>query len=73
MSSSKPVCRFEDQTSTSNEALHSHEHYHTHDHDNDHGHTHEKLDSPGNYIQREMPIYAKRNWQERAFTVGIGG
>ena len=39
----------------------------------DHGHTHEILDGPGSYIGREMPIIGGRDWNERAFTVGIGG
>lgn len=39
----------------------------------DHGHTHEILDGPGSYIGREMPIVEGRSWEERAFTVGIGG
>ncbi|KAI9658444.1 MAG: hypothetical protein M1829_006799 [Trizodia sp. TS-e1964] len=39
----------------------------------DHGHTHEILDGPGSYVGREMPIIEGRNWEERAFTVGIGG
>jgi hypothetical protein len=39
----------------------------------DHGHTHEILDGPGSYIGREMPIIEGRDWNERAFTVGIGG
>lgn len=39
----------------------------------DHGHTHEILDGPGSYMGREMPIIEGRNWEERAYTVGIGG
>ncbi|KAJ4297642.1 hypothetical protein N0V90_005536 [Kalmusia sp. IMI 367209] len=54
---------------------------HTHSHDGashshaggDHGHTHEILDGPGSFLGREMPIIEGRNWEERAFTVGIGG
>jgi len=49
---------------------------HSHDHNGaavDHGHTHEILDGPGSFLGREMPIIEGRNWEERAFTVGIGG
>ncbi|KAI4195605.1 MAG: hypothetical protein LQ346_003383 [Caloplaca aetnensis] len=49
---------------------------HTHSHDinaANHGHSHEILDGPGSYTQREMPIMTGRDWNERAFTVGIGG
>jgi hypothetical protein len=37
----------------------------------EHGHTHDVLDNPGRFINR--PIMSKRDWSERAFTVGIGG
>ena len=37
----------------------------------EHGHTHEHLDHPGLFSTREPII--KRNYKERAFTVGIGG
>lgn len=48
---------------------------HSHDHDlaGDHGHTHEHLDNAGKYGDRDLPVYEGRNWDERAFTVGIGG
>ena len=56
---------------------------HTHSHEGlshshptdvaDHGHTHEIMDGPGSYLGREMPIVEGRDWNERAFTVGIGG
>lgn len=39
----------------------------------EHGHSHEILDGPGSYAAREMPIVEGRDWEERAFTVGIGG
>jgi urease accessory protein len=58
---------------------HSHEHGgvgHSHDSNAaavEHGHTHEILDGPGSYMGREMPIIEGRNWEERAYTVGIGG
>ena len=49
---------------------------HDHAHDapgGDHGHTHEQYNGPGSYMGREMPIIEGRNWNERAFTIGIGG
>lgn len=54
---------------------------HSHSHDGashshsaaDHGHTHEILDGPGSYVGREMPIIEGRDWEDRSFTVGIGG
>lgn len=55
---------------------------HSHSHDGgvshshagaDHGHTHEILDGPGSYLGREMPIIEGRTWEDRAFTIGIGG
>ncbi|PKS09678.1 hypothetical protein jhhlp_004298 [Lomentospora prolificans] len=59
---------------------HSHDHEHGHGHSHDlkfsaaeHGHSHEILDGPGSYLAREMPIIEGRDWNERAFTVGIGG
>ncbi|OCK85703.1 urease accessory protein UreG [Lepidopterella palustris CBS 459.81] len=55
---------------------HSHDGGPTHSHNGapaDHGHTHEILDGPGSFLGREMPIIEGRNWEERAFTVGIGG
>lgn len=56
---------------------HSHEHgnsSHTHAHGpEEHGHTHEHLESAGKFSEREMPSYSSRNFEERGFTVGIGG
>jgi len=61
---------------------HSHDHAgngHSHSHDSssfnpiEHGHSHEILDGPGSYLGREMPIVEGRNWDDRAFTIGIGG
>jgi urease accessory protein len=53
---------------------HSHdEHSHAHGGAVDHGHTHEILDGPGSYLGREMPIIEGRDWEDRAFTIGIGG
>ena len=54
---------------------------HSHSHDSpshahpggDHGHTHEIYTGPGSFLGREMPIVEGRDWNERAFTVGIGG
>ena len=43
---------------------------HAHDH-GPHGHTHEQWDHPGHYERREQPL--RRDFSERAFTVGIGG
>lgn len=59
-------------------ATHSHNGGDPHSHDRDssaaeHGHSHEILDGPGSYFSREMPIIDGRDWNERAFTVGIGG
>ncbi|KAJ9209156.1 hypothetical protein DTO027B5_1389 [Paecilomyces variotii] len=60
-------------------ASHSHshddglEHSHSHDALGGHGHSHEILDGPGSYLQREMPLIEGRDWQDRAYTIGIGG
>jgi urease accessory protein len=43
----------------------------SHDH-HDHSHTHEPLDSPGEFRERE-PSQSGRDYNKRAFTVGIGG
>ena len=41
---------------------------------NGHGHTHEHMDHPGEFDKRDPPLgESKRDWDERAFTVGIGG
>ncbi|KAL5118981.1 hypothetical protein ACEQ8H_003110 [Pleosporales sp. CAS-2024a] len=39
----------------------------------DHGHTHETLHGPGSFLGREMPLIENRDWEDRAFTIGIGG
>ncbi|GAB5586883.1 hypothetical protein Unana1_01783 [Umbelopsis nana] len=76
---SSATCRFEDHgaySSVEPAHEHSHEHSHGHSHDhsvNEHGHTHEQLDHPGHFHERETTTYDKRDWSERAFTVGIGG
>ncbi|PCH40353.1 urease accessory protein UreG [Wolfiporia cocos MD-104 SS10] len=54
---------------------HTHEHggaSHSHD-AGEHGHTHEHLEHPGKFAERDMPDYGSRNFEERGFTVGIGG
>ncbi|XP_033763283.1 urease accessory protein UreG-like [Pecten maximus] len=43
-----------------------------HSHGNEHGHTHEIMDGPGKYTDRDVPL-TRTDWNERAFTVGIGG
>lgn len=51
-------------------------HSHSHSHEfnaAEHGHSHEILHGPGSYTLREMPLVAGRDWNDRAFTVGIGG
>jgi len=52
---------------------HSHgpSHSHSHDHSHGHGHTHEHLDHPGHFHERDLPLH--RDFQQRAFTVGVGG
>ncbi|KAJ3334664.1 hypothetical protein HDU93_007578 [Gonapodya sp. JEL0774] len=77
-----------DELSGHSHTDHHHEHVHSHDesaqvssHDQhanngvlDHGHSHEVLEHPGVYEERELPIIGTdRNFDERAYTVGIGG
>lgn len=48
----------------------------SHSHDgasSGHGHTHEIYHGPGSYLDRELPIVAGRDFDDRTFTVGIGG
>ncbi|BGP35467.1 hypothetical protein JCM10296v2_007305 [Rhodotorula toruloides] len=60
-------------SSSASPASHSHSHgSHSHGAE-EHGHTHEVLDHPGKFTERDMPDFSKRNWGERAFTIGIGG
>jgi len=48
------------------------DHGHSHSHDgHSHGHSHETMDHPGLFSERE-PL-RKRDYSQRAFTVGIGG
>ncbi|KAE8270289.1 hypothetical protein A4X09_0g2049 [Tilletia walkeri] len=60
-------------SSHSHEHEHSHSHTHDHSHAHDHGHTHDFYDHPGKFHQRDRPNHSGRDWNERAFTVGIGG
>lgn len=65
-------------TATASPLIHSHGASGPHSHSQEfnpveHGHSHEILDGPGSYSGREMPIVAGRDWNDRAFTVGIGG
>lgn len=58
--------------------MHSHAGGLSHSHANglsaaEHGHTHEILDGPGSFTNREPPIVERRDWNDRAFTIGIGG
>ncbi|MDI1428032.1 urease accessory protein UreG [Polyangium sorediatum] len=46
-------------------------HGHSHEHGHDHGHTHEQMEHPGRFEERARPL--ARAFDERAFTVGIGG
>ncbi|THU99132.1 urease accessory protein UreG [Dendrothele bispora CBS 962.96] len=57
-----------------NEHTHSHEGGASHSHGpGDHGHTHEHYDDAGKYAERDMPDYSSRSFEERGFTIGIGG
>jgi len=44
---------------------------HSHSHEHGHDHSHEHLDHPGHFHEREQPL--SRDFQQRAFTVGVGG
>ncbi|KAF8635842.1 hypothetical protein AX15_000036 [Amanita polypyramis BW_CC] len=60
---------------SSSQPSHSHEHggiSHSHGSE-EHGHTHEHLEHPGKFAERDLPDYSQRNFQERGFTIGIGG
>ena len=50
---------------------HEHEHEHGHEHGHDHGHSHPRLDGPG--LFRKRAPRRPRDFDARAFTVGIGG
>jgi len=43
-----------------------------HGHSHEHGHTHEHMESPGDFMLRDMPLQ-RTDFEKRAFTVGIGG
>ncbi|KAJ3505287.1 hypothetical protein NLJ89_g7496 [Agrocybe chaxingu] len=72
---------FNSLSSTDANSGHSHshdhgaDHSHTHDHSapGEHGHTHEHLEHAGKYSERDLPDYSSRDFEERGFTVGIGG
>lgn len=51
-------------------APHSHHHG---DPAKEHGHTHEVMEHAGKFSERDLPNFESRDWDERAFTVGIGG
>lgn len=75
-----PVCDVKSGSNTiASMQEHSHPGSHSHSHSHggssavEHGHTHEIMDHPGKFGERDVPNYASRNWNERAFTVGIGG
>ncbi|OCH91124.1 urease accessory protein UreG [Obba rivulosa] len=57
------------------QAAHTHEHGgQTHSHSpGEHGHTHEHLEHPGRFSERDLPDYSSRSFEERGFTIGIGG
>lgn len=73
----QPVATFDLRGATAAPAPHSHSHAHdghAHAHGaQEHGHTHEHMDHPGKFTARELPNYEGRDWDERAFTIGIGG
>ncbi|KAH0446004.1 hypothetical protein IEQ34_025163 [Dendrobium chrysotoxum] len=88
MSAAANVCDFQlapgqskDQLSATSEHTHTHDGDtgHTHGHSQvgggggEHGHTHEIMEHAGKFAERDIPNYANRDWDERAFTVGIGG
>lgn len=58
-------------------ASHAHDslaqHFHSGSDAAEHGHTHEIYDGPGSYMARELPLNDRRDWADRAFTIGIGG
>ncbi|EMD39711.1 hypothetical protein CERSUDRAFT_150373 [Gelatoporia subvermispora B] len=64
-------------SSSAAQAAHTHTHEHddqTHSHGlGEHGHTHEHLDHAGKFSERDLPDYGSRNFEERGFTIGIGG
>ena len=51
--------------------MNDHSHSHAPSHSHSHGHSHEAMEHPGLFSERE-PL-RKRDYKQRAFTVGIGG
>jgi urease accessory protein len=49
----------------------SHSHSHSHSHEQGHGHDHDDPPGPGSFADRRAPL--ARDYQSRAFTIGIGG
>lgn len=89
MSTKQAVCDFKLAPGQTTDDVGAHTHSHTHDGDivglqpqhghshggpgQEHGHTHELMDHPGKFSERDVANFAQRDWEERAFTVGIGG
>lgn len=77
----QPVCDFKSAfpvggSAPAAAAEHTHDatpHSHSHDHAVEHGHTHEAMEHAGKFAERDVPDFTGRKWNERAFTVGIGG
>jgi urease accessory protein len=51
----------------------THSHSHSHSHDGGHGHSHDDIELPGLFTHRPMPDLERRDFDERAFTVGVAG
>jgi urease accessory protein len=49
----------------------AHEHGHNREHDHEHGHSHDEMEHAGHFDERDTPL--RRDYDARAFTVGIGG
>jgi urease accessory protein len=84
-SNSNPVCDFKlapgqgataeplgQQGYSHDDSSTPHSHHHG-DPAKEHGHTHEVMEHPGKFSDRDLPNFDQRDWDERAFTVGIGG
>eukprot|EP00190_Bangiopsis_sp_CCMP1999_P004649 CAMPEP_0198727726 /NCGR_PEP_ID=MMETSP1475-20131203/4876_1 /TAXON_ID= ORGANISM="Unidentified sp., Strain CCMP1999" /NCGR_SAMPLE_ID=MMETSP1475 /ASSEMBLY_ACC=CAM_ASM_001111 /LENGTH=268 /DNA_ID=CAMNT_0044489841 /DNA_START=11 /DNA_END=817 /DNA_ORIENTATION=+ len=53
---------------------HSHSHGgRSHSGNHEHGHSHESMENPGRFQERDLPVTQGRDYEERAFTVGVGG
>jgi urease accessory protein len=84
---SNPVCDFKLAPGQGSAALEQQAQQHVHTHDSssaphshhhgdpakEHGHTHEIMENAGKFSERDLPNHENRDWEERAFTVGIGG